>query len=41
MDEKKVWAIETESAADSVGLLIDHESAAIVRALRKDDLIGR
>ncbi len=40
-DEKKVWAIETENSAEDVGLLIDRESAAIIRMLRKDGLIGR
>jgi hypothetical protein len=39
-DEKKVWAIETVNSAEHVGLLIDEESAAIVRELSRDKLIG-
>ena len=39
-DEKKVWAIETINSADHVGLLIDQESKALVRELRRDGKIG-
>ena len=39
-DEKKAWAIETENSSEHVGLLIDAHSEAIVRALRRDKLIG-
>lgn len=39
-DEKKVWAIETVNTAQHVGLLIDQESKALVRELRRDGKIG-
>ena len=39
-DEKKIWAIEVVNSAEHIGLLIDEQSAAIVRRLRRDGKIG-